>query len=49
MSRSFVQSATWPAEEPHQSTVADALRDTFWEISYSLANLLLGRRSHRKQ
>ncbi len=49
MSKSFVQSDNWQAEEPRQSAVADALRDAFWEISYSLANLLLGRRSHRKQ
>lgn len=29
------------------ATVAGALGDAFWEISYSLASLLFGRRSHR--
>ncbi len=44
-----VPAANCQAAGPRRSTVAGALRDAFWEISYSLASLLFGRRSHRQR
>jgi len=47
MSVSSTPPANLPAKEPRQSAVTGALRDALWEISYSLASLMLGHRSHR--
>ena len=36
------------AAEQHRPSVAEVLRNAFWETSYRLASLLLGRQSHRR-